>query len=305
MEISKSERRPIAWLIAVLGIVALFVGVFLSSEIKDEWRVTDDGFLEYPTPAPEYRLISSETAGDSNLREVRFSSRGAEVAGLLRTPEPEAQKPGGVPGVVLLPGATINKEQEQGLAEFLSGLGYASIAIDQRNMGGVDIQGDMETFLEGQEPTEDKMVHDALAAAEVLRMQPEIDPGRIVYVGESNGGRFAIIASALDPKSRGVIAISTCGYGVEDDIYSLRMNGPDAVRFLLSIDPDTYLKKIPPRRFVMIHSSNDTVIPIEYARRTYEKALEPKAIHIVECATHGRCGEMDPYIEEEMARMVS
>lgn len=38
----------------------------------------------------------------------------------------------------------------------------------------------------------------------------------------------------------------------------------------------------------MIHSSNAPVIAFEYARRTYEKALEPKAIHIVECATHGR-----------------
>jgi len=297
------KRRPIAWLIAVLGIVALFAGIFFSSEIGREWRVAEDGSLEYPTPAPEYRLISSEAASDSNLYIVSFSSRGAEVAGLLRTPK--AQQPGGVPGVVLLPGATVSKEQEQGLAEFLSGLGYASIALDQRNMGGVDIQSDLKKFLDGQEPTEHKMVHDALAAAEVLRMQPEIDPSRIVYIGESNGGRFAIIASALDPKSRGVIAISTCGYGVEEDIDSLRMNGPDTVKFFRSIDPDTYLDRIPPRRFVMIHSLNDTVIPIDYANRTYEKALEPKAMHIVECSTHGRCWEMDPYIEEELARMVS
>lgn len=297
------KRRPIAWLIAVLSIVILFVGIFLYSENGDAWRVSDDGLLEYPTPSPEYRLISSEAAGDSTLCEVGFSSRGAEIAGLLRIPE--TGQPEGVPGVVLLPGATVTKEQEQGLAELLSGLGYASIALDQRNMGGVDIQGDLKKFLGGQEPTEHKMVHDALAAAEVLRMQPEIDPSRIVYVGGSNGGRFAIIASALDPKSRGVIAISTCGYGVEEEINYLRMNGPDAIKFFRSIDPETYLEKIPPRRFVMIHSSNDTLISFDSARRTYEKALEPKVMHIVGCATHGRCGEMDPYIEEEMARMVS
>lgn len=299
------KRRQITWLVAVLGIVILFAGVFLYLERGDAWRVSDDGLLEYPTPSPEYRLISSEDAGDSTLSEVSFSSRGAEVAGLLRIPEPKAGQPESVPGVVLLPGATVTKEQEQGLAELLSGLGYASIALDQRNMGGVDIQGDLKTFLDGEEPTEHKMVHDALAAAEVLRMQPEIDPSRIAYVGESNGGRFAIIASALDQKSRGVIAISTCGYGVEGEINYLRMNGPDAVRFFRSIDPETYLKEIPPRRFVMIHSTNDTLISLDSARRTYEKALEPKAMHVVGCATHGRCGEMDPYIEDEMARMVS
>ncbi|AET64856.1 alpha/beta hydrolase [Methanothrix harundinacea] len=248
-------------------------------------------------------MISSEDAGASSLRELRFSSRGAEVAALLR--EPSAKRPEGFPGVVLLPGATVTKEQEQGLAELLSGLGYATIALDQRNRGGVDVGGDLEMFINGQEPTEHKMVHDALAAAEVLRMQPEIDPDRIVYLGESNGGRFAIIASALDRRSRGVVAISTCGYDVEgEEIDLLRMSGPDAVRFLRSIDPDTYLERIPPRRLVMIHSKNDTVIPVDSASRTYQKALEPKAMHIVDCATHGRCGEMDPYIEEELARMV-
>jgi len=297
------RRRQIALSIAVLGIVALLAGIFLSSEMVGEWRVADDGILEYSRPSPEYRAISSEVEGDSNLSEVSFSSRGAEVAGLLRMPE--AQQSGGVPGVVLLPGATITKEREQGVAKLLSGLGYASMALDQRNLGGIDVQGDLEMFLDGQEPTEYKMVHDALAAAEVLRMQPGIDPDRIVYLGESNGGRFAIIASALDKRSRGVIAISTCGYDVErEEIDLLRMNGPDTVRFLRSIDPDTYLDRIPPRRFVMIHSLNDTVIPLDSARRTYEKALEPKEMHIVECAIHGRCGEMDPYIEEELARMV-
>lgn len=298
------RRRQIALSIAVIGIVALFAGIFLSSEMGGEWRVADDGILEYSRPSPEYRAISSEVEGDSNLSEVSFSSRGAEVAGLLRMPE--AQQSGGVPGVVLLPGATITKEREQGVAKLLSGLGYASLALDQRNLGGIDVQGDLEKFLAGQEPTEYKMVHDALAAAEVLRMQPGIDPDRIVYLGESNGGRFAIIASALDKRSRGVIAISTCGYDVErEEIDLLRMNGPDTVRFLRSIDPDTYLDRIPPRRFVMIHSLNDTVIPLDSARRTYEKALEPKEMHIVGCAIHGRCGEMDPYIEEEMARMAS
>ena len=131
------RRRQIALSIAVLGIVALLAGIFLSSEMGGEWRVADDGILEYSRPSPEYRAISSEVEGDSNLSEVSFSSRGAEVAGLLRMPE--AQQSGGVPGVVLLPGATITKEREQGVAKLLSGLGYASMALDQRILGGIEI----------------------------------------------------------------------------------------------------------------------------------------------------------------------
>ena len=91
------KKRPITRSIIILGIIALFAGVLFTSVIEDEWRVAEDGSLEYPPSASEYSLISSKTESGSNLYEVSFSS-------------PEAQWPEGVPGVVLLSGATITKE---------------------------------------------------------------------------------------------------------------------------------------------------------------------------------------------------
>ncbi len=160
-------------------------------------------------------------------------------------------------------------------------------------------------FLRGDEPTEHKMVYDALAAAEVLRSQPEVDPNRIIYAGESNGGRFAIIACALDARAKGVMAISTSGYGTDEAAMSGRLTDPEMIKFLRSIDPETYLGKIAPRPFVMIHSRNDTVIAIEYAENTYAKALMPKSFHAVGCAKHGYCTEMNAYLEEELKKMAS
>jgi dienelactone hydrolase len=205
---------------------------------------------------------------------------------------------------VLLPGATVTKEREQGVAKYLCGLGFAIITLDQRNLGATDMQGDLQMFLNGIEPTEHKMVHDALAAAEVLRSQTEIDPNRILYVGESNGGRFAIIACALDPKARGVIAISTSGYGIDAAIASGMLKDPNTIRFYKSIDPETYLSKIPPRKLVMFHSINDPVIPYEYANSTYEKALQPKSFYTVKCHMHGLCTDMDASLEKELTNMV-
>ena len=54
----------------------------------------------------------------------------------------------------------------------------------------------------------------------------------------------------------------------------------------------------------MIHSVNDTIIPYESAEQTYAKALEPKELHTVECATHGYCAEMDALLEKELKRRV-
>ncbi len=290
-------------LIAICIAAAAFIGFILPSDAGGAWQVTDEGLLTYSLSQPEYELGPCEDSDNSTLCEIVFTSRDAKIAGLLR--RPKAHQAMGTPGIVLLPGATVTKEREQGLAKYLCSLGYASITLDQRNLGGIDMQGDFEKFLQSVEPTEHKMVHDALVAAEILRSQPDIDKSRIVYAGESNGARFAIIACALDPESKGVIAISTCGYGSSEAIASGRLTNPDAVRFYRSIDPETYLAKIPPRKFVMLHSLNDPVIAFEYANETYDKVFMPKKMFIVECATHGRCTEMDPYLERELAEMMS
>jgi hypothetical protein len=290
-------------LVAVCITAVAFIGFILPSDADGVWQVTEDGLLEYSMSQPQYELGPCEDSDNSTLCEVMFTSRDARVAGLLR--RPKAHQANGTPAVVLLPGATVTKEQEQGLAKYLCSLGYASITLDQRNSGGIDMQGDLEKFLKGTEPTEHKMVYDALVAAEILRSRPEIDKSRIIYAGESNGARFAIIACALDTKSRGVIAISTCGYGADEAIASGILKNPDAIRFYRSIDPESYLRKIPPRRFVMFHSQNDPIISYEYANRTYSKASEPKGFHAVECAVHGRCPQMDASLEKELAQMVS
>jgi hypothetical protein len=226
------------------------------------------------------------------------------MAALLRIPYGDEKK-GSIPGIVLLPGATVSKEREQTLARHLADPGFASITLDQRNLGGIDPKADLQMFLKGEEPTEHRMVDDALAAGEILRSQPEIDPTRIIYAGESNGGRFAIMACALDRSARGVLAISTCGYGTDAAIASAGVVDKNQVRFYRSIDPETYLRRISPRPLVMIHSRNDTIIPYQLAEQTYALGMQPKRLHTVGCNVHGYCGEMNEAIKEELKGMAA
>jgi len=301
------ERRKGAALMALVGVIALLLGwhFFSDSTSAGQWTVSQEGILEYIVSMPQYNLSPLEDDGNSTLSEVQFQSRDAKIAALLRIPAPDADgKNRSIPGIVLLPGATVHKEREQKLAKHLADLGLASITLDQRNLGAVDAKGDLQMFLKGQEPTEHKMVYDALAAAEILRAQPEIDPKRIIYAGESNGGRFAIMACALDPFAKGVLAISTCGYGTDAAIASAGVVDKNMVRFYRSIDPESYLSRIAPRPLVMIHSRNDTVIPYQLAEQTYARGMQPKRWHTVGCATHGYCAEMSGAIEEELKGMV-
>lgn len=301
-------RRKGAGLMLAVAAIALLLGwqFFSDSTSAGEWAVSEEGILELRVAIPQYNLSPPEDNGNSTLLSVSFQSRDAQIAGLIRVPRrginPE-EKNGSIPGIVLLPGATVTKELEQGLARHLAELGFASITLDQRNLGAVDARGDLQLFLKGEEPTEHKMVYDALAAAEILRSRPEIDQKRIIYAGESNGGRFAIIAAALDPAAKGVLAISTCGYGTDAAVASAGIVDKDLVRFYRSIDPETYLNRIAPRPLVMIHSRNDTIIPYHLAEQTFALGMQPKRMHTVRCSKHGYCAEMDGAITEELKSM--
>jgi dienelactone hydrolase len=286
-------------LIIIGAFILLALIYFLIPQGSDKWNVSDRGILSYPENRGkvDVTVLKTEALPNYTLQNISFPSKDYTVEGLLRIPAAGTK----VPAVVILPGATVPKEGTQTLADIFSSMGYASLGIEQRNRGGVDFRSDYDLWKNGKEPVEHKMVFDALRAVDVLRQQPSIDPERIVIVGESNGGRFAIIAAAIDPRISGIIGISTSGYDTESQINEIK--DESAIRFYRSIDPETYLKFIPPRKFVMLHSDNDTIIQIEYAKNTFEKAMEPKQFYNVTTGTHGYSEGMKEPLENELKLM--
>jgi len=286
---------------AIILIAVLWV-IFDNTAAPQEWNVDEEGIMSYPTDRgiPVFDSIIVESNPGYLLDHINYSSRDDVISALLRIPN--SSHP--VPGILILPDATVSKEGEQVLSAELAEMGYASMVIDQRNLGGVNIQLDGNLFEAGQEPTQHKMVFDAIKAIDVMREYPEIDPDNIAIIGISNGGRFAIIAAAIDPSICGVVGISTSGHDVE----SLIADNPDQItknhtRFLRSIDPDTYLDRLPPRKLVMMHMINDSIISLELAQVTYDKANEPKVFYPVEGNGHGYNADMRDILEAELGLM--
>ncbi len=297
-EQTSGKSRTIAIIIGIFIILVLVY--FLIPQGSQEWKVDKDGVLSYPENRGkvDVKILKTESGSNYTLETISFPSKDYTVEGLLRIPFSNKK----VPAVVLLPGATVPKEGTQGLAEILSKMGYASLGIEQRNRGGVDMEYDYSLFKDDKEPVEHKMVFDALRTVDVLRQDSRIDAQRIAIIGESNGGRFAIIAAAaLDPGIKGVIGISTSGYDTESQLVNVR--NETIIRFYRSIDPDTYLGFIPPRRFVMMHSVNDNIIPINLAENTFKKAREPKQFYTVTTGTHGYSEGMRAPLENELKLM--
>jgi dienelactone hydrolase len=296
----KKHKTNLKIIIPIIGaLIILALVLFTSPQGSDSWTVDKNGLLSYPENRGklDVKVLKTESGKDYIRETISFASKDYTVEGILRIPLSEKK----VPAIVILPGATVSKEGTQGLAEILSSMGYASLGIEQRNRGAVNFRYDYELFRNGEEPIQHKMVFDALRAVDVLKRDEHIDAERIALLGESNGGRFAIIATAIDPSIRGVIAISTSGYNTQAQLINIK--DETLIRFYRSIDPDTYLGMIPPRKLVMLHSVNDSIIPIELAQATFEKAREPKQFYRITTGTHGFDESMRQPLKKELSQM--
>jgi fermentation-respiration switch protein FrsA (DUF1100 family) len=53
-----------------------------------------------------------------------------------------------------------------------------------------------------------------------------------------------------------------------------------------TVSPLRWIDKISPRPLLLIHGNKDDLVPVEHARKLFEKALEPKKLLIIPGAGH-------------------
>ena len=244
----------------------------------------------------EYEMIFRSDNISYEMYNISFYSRDflqykTKIYGILLMPKNKIN----FAGVVLLPGGGGTKENEIGLATLIANEGYAVLTIDQRGIGEtggyyLSFQDDYKVFLQGGEPVQHLSVYDALASTDVLRNMKNIDKNKILIAGESMGGRYAIIAAAIDKRIKGVLAISTSGFHVKSD-------SSNESNFYLSIDPDHYISDISPNYVIMLYGRNDSMISLRDAQFTYNLAGEPKKFFIFDKCGHGYCKDMDDEIK--------
>lgn len=263
----------------VVGAILVVGGILFSAQKAETYSLSPTGLLVYrDSLTPEYAI--TDLADGS--KKIVFPSRGWDIYSLYAIPKGKPP----YPVFIVLPGGNVEKEMEHmNIAKDLRGLGFATLTIDQRGIretGGPfpPFEEQIRDYANKNEPIYHKMVSDALHAMNVLKTLPDIDKESIYIAGVSMGGRIAIIAAAQDISIKGVLAVSTGGYGMPSGIPG------DAKAFFDSIDPDRYVSivKVP---FVMIHGRNDTVVPLSAAERTFSLANEPKKLFISEEAGHG------------------
>ena len=280
-------------------ILILFLIFFLNFD-RRTILVGKNGLLTIKIPAQfEYESVPYQKNENYTINAVKYQSSGKEIYGFLVMPY--ASK--AIPGIVLLPGAGVDKKSELQFAKKLSQEGYAVLTIDQRGIGetGGDAPSfdeDFKSYANGDTPLQHLIIADALASVGVLRNQNGVDGTKIALIGESLGGRIAIIAGAVDKGIKGVIGISTAGfhYASKDE----------NSRFISSIDPDNYIAGISPRKLFMFHNYHDKNIPFQSALETFKKAREPKKFVLVNdtSCNHGFCDSMFADIKSGLADII-
>ncbi len=156
-------------------------------------------------------------------------------------------------------------------ADLLCSAGFNLLLFDYRGYGRSTGRPDEEgTYL------------DARAARDALVGQPECDPARVIYVGESLGGAIALELALRSPP-RGLVLQST--------FTSVRAVARHHYPVIPSaVVPDAYpsIRRIAKLQvpLLSLHGDRDEVVPLSEGRALYEAAPEPKRMHVFEGLGH-------------------
>tara|TARA_Y100000310_G_C20703745_1_gene832638 strand:- start:17982 stop:18893 length:912 start_codon:yes stop_codon:yes gene_type:complete len=279
--------------IAIILIALTISAIFLIPLFqKPEFKILENGMLKISKKENiKFEISDLESNEYFKISKVNYSSIGTNVFGLILEP-PVIFK---LPGAVLLPGSGVSKEAELNTAATIASLGFVVIILDQRGVGESqypleDLSQSYKLYQEGKRSSPHLMIYDALIAADILRQLPSVETENIIYIGESMGGRNAIIASYFDIGSKGVLGISTSGFGFP------KGDDPEIEKYISSIDADSYVGKLFPVKLAMIHNQFDPNIPIDAALATFQRSSEPRSLLLIndtsdECK-HGYCDTM-------------
>jgi len=224
-----------------------------------------------------------ETPMQQNLQYERVffpSLDGTRLSGWFL---PAAGKPIGT--VIHFHGNAQNMSAHYAYARWMVPEGFNVFVFDYRGYGQS----------EGK-PGRRGIYKDCVAAIRYVRSRKDMDPDKIVLFGQSLGGALALAVMG-EEKPAGVRAVAS-----DSAFYSYRTLARDKMSrmFLLSLfrwplsffvvtnghSPGPVIGKISPVPVLLIHGTEDAVVPYGHGKRLFEAAREPKTFLRVFAGRH-------------------
>jgi fermentation-respiration switch protein FrsA (DUF1100 family) len=227
------------------------------------------GAVDSPAPArPRSVTLPEGAPPQAGEGESRPAPEGA--ARLVEDPVAARPRPG--PAVLVCNGNGGDRSMRAALAVALSRLGLAVLLFDYRGYGG-----------NPGSPSEEGLAADARAALAHLAGRPEVDPGRVVYLGESLGAAVALRLAVERPPAALVLRSPFASLAEVG-----RRHYPVLpVSLLLR---DRYDSAAVAGRLsaplLVVAGGRDRIVPASHSRRLFAAAPQPKRLVVLEGADH-------------------
>jgi alpha-beta hydrolase superfamily lysophospholipase len=234
-----------------------------------------------PTGRPEPAALRDEGKIDEHRRVPMSDGVGIDVwivRGKASTTAPAASRPAPPGTVVVLHGMMESKKHYLWLPQRLVPLGYDVVLMDLRAHGA---SGGARSTFGALEKHDVKAVVNAVLTAG-LHLP--------VYVwGISMGAATAIQYASIDPRCRGVVAVTA--YRDFPSVAARLLPGVGGlVPVMANFDPKETSTIVAARKLtaplIVVHGRDDSVIPWEHARDIYEAAAGPKRLFLLDGAGH-------------------
>lgn len=221
--------------------------------------------IYFPSPGPVPPAAQMLPGG----RDVVLDTEDGIRLGAWYLPAAGGQKG---PAVLVFNGNAGDRSLRAQLAAGLSRLGMSALLFDYRGYGG-----------NPGRPSEDGLAADARAALAWLAAQPEVDPDRIVYFGESLGAAVAIGLAVERPPAALVLRSPFTSLA---DVGRVHYPWLPVGRVLIDRYPSIDRIGSLSAPLLVIAGDRDDIVPESLSKRLYEAAPDPKRYLLVPGAGH-------------------
>lgn len=224
---------------------------------------------------PDRRLYSTPADAGLAFERVTFASQdGTQLAGWF-IPATGYRDPKNTKGTVIqFHGNAQNMSAHWQFVSWLPQRGYNVFVFDYRGYGAS--QGS---------PEPKGVFEDSSAALSYLRSRPDIDPERLLVLGQSLGGTNAIAVVGAGNRA------GVKGMAIESTFYSYssiandKFSGAGAL-VDDSYSADRYIGALAPIPLLLLHGTADPVIPYQHSLRLLDQAQAPKTMITVAGGGH-------------------
>ena len=235
------------------AVVVVIVTLMASGLLALMWS-QQRRLIYFPSPGPLPPAAAVLPAG----RDVVLETEDGILLGAWYFPGPRGRGP----AVLVCNGNGGDRSLRAELAAALNRAGLAVLLFDYRGYGG-----------NPGSPTEDGLAADARAAQAWLAAQPDVDPNRIVYFGESLGAAVAVGLAVQRPPAALVLRSPFTSL---PDVGAVHYPWLPVRRLLMDRYPSIDRIASVQAPVLVIAGDRDDIVPASLSKRLYEAAAEPK-----------------------------